>query len=594
MMERFFFLVAGVDRETLRECPPTDRILARQLGVMLSLTFVIIATITFYSLTYISQASVEYDVATNSFQSQSNSFGWYGYLVAGLVAVVVASVITLFDRMIYQSDWFYQLPLASVKQLGRSGRARFLWSKTWRVIVRLTISVAVAYALSTFLELKVFESQIVKRIQDLYLTRNEPVFADIRGYADSLRTRAEDARARLNSLRKQAGDLRNEKIQRDASLDSRLNAIRQELSNLEASSPSGDDELRRRQADEVRPIAAESVTIRAELDSLAKDIADFRDRRNAEATGVNPENLDGISGKGGCAQRCEYWQAKLNTAAARRTELLARFAQLEAAQQSINERYAQLVVEADSAVQERVGRLTTERDAIFAEAQRKASRLEAEHDAQVARAATQMATAEANLSKLESGYFGDLDNYTKRREVAPDYIPFSDGPLDRLTALLDLKREAIYGPTISWFSWWVKGFIIFLEVIPVLSKMFFSPPSVYGFRIRAAVEAGQFEQISPANDLTRAGPLPHQPGIAVRRSSTPSLMAVGRDPIPEPTGASTRASPSVSPSKPRTVAGSGDSAASDGIAGAITRALKKAGSAAPAAGGPTRYRIDRD
>lgn len=586
-MERFFFLVAGVDREAMKECPPTDRILARQLGVMLSLTFVIIATITFYSLTYISRASVEYDVATNSFQGQGDSFGWYGYLIAGLVAVVVASVVTLFDRMIYQSDWFYQLPLADVKRLGQSARARFLWSKTWRVIVRLTISIAVAYALSTFLELKVFESQIVKRVQDLYLTRNEPVFADIRGYAESLRTRVEDERARLDSLRKEAGDLRNEEIQRDASLDSRLNAIRQELSNLEASPPSGDEELRRRQADEVRPIAAESGAIRAELGSLETDIADFRDRRNAEASGVNPENLDGISGKGGCGRRCEYWQAKLDAAVARRTELLARLAQLEAARQSINERYAQLVAEAVSAVQERVRKLTTERDAIFAEAQKKASRLEAEHDAQVARADTQIATAEANLRRFESGYFGDLDNYTKRREGAPDYVPFSDGPLDRLTALLDLKKEAVYGPTISWFSWWLKGFVIFLEVIPVVSKMFFSPPSVYGFRIRSAVAFGQFEQTSPANDLRSAGAVPHPAGITVRRSSTPSLMAVRRDPNPAPTGTSTRASPGVSPSKTRTVAGPGGSAASDDIAGTITRALKRTGSAAPATGGPT-------
>ena len=201
-MERFFFLVAGVDREALKECPPTDRILARQLGADAFAHLCLVAARTFYPLTYLSRASVEDDVATNSFQSQSNSFGGDGYLTAGLVAVVVASVITLFDRMIYQSDWFYQLPLASVKRLGRSGRARFLWSKMWRVIVRLTISVAVAYALSTFLELKVFELQIVKRIQKLDLTRNEPVFADIRGQAEALRTRAEQERARLDALRK--------------------------------------------------------------------------------------------------------------------------------------------------------------------------------------------------------------------------------------------------------------------------------------------------------------------------------------------------------------------------------------------------------
>ena len=584
-MEQFLFLVAGIDREALEDCPATDRILARQLGVMLTLTFVIIAAISFYSLTYLSRASVEYDVATNSFRSGGNAFRWYGYLIAALVAIVVASIITLFDRMIYQSDWFYQLPLANVQRLDRFARARFLWSKTWRVVVRLTISVAVAYALSTFLELKVFESQIVKRVQNLYLTHNDPVFADIRGYAKSLRSRMDDERARLNSLRKEAADLQGGEIQRDETLESRLTAIRQELSNLEADPQSRDEQLRRHQEDEVRPIAAESEAVRTELSRVDKEISDFTDRRNAEAGGVNPENLDGISGLAGCSRRCEYWQAKVDASVARRTELSAQLADLEASQQSINERYVQLIAESDVTLRERVRKLTSERDEIYAQAQESASRLEAAHDAQVAKTEAQIATAEANLSKFQSSYFSDLDGYTERRQAAPDYVPFSDGPLDRLTALLDLKKEAIYGPTIRWFSWWVKGFVIFLEVIPVISKMFFSPPSVYGFRIRSAVEAGQSEQFNSSSDLASAGAVSYPLIAGGRRAVTPGLSAAARSAMPEPTSIATRASPSVGPSRSRTTAGSSGSLASDDMATTITRAITRSGPSGPVTGG---------
>lgn len=495
-MERFLFFVAGVDREALEGCPGTDRILARQLGVMLTLTFLIIAAITFYSLTYIGGSSAEYDVSTNSFRLEDKTIGLLRYVLAAAIAIVVALIITLFDRMIYQSDWFYQISIADARRLGKSNRIRFFFSKAFRIVVRLAISVAVAYALSTFLELKVFESQIVKRVQEIYLSRNEQAFEDIRDYAGTLSSRIAEKRERLDNLRREAAELRSARPVPDEGLNARLMAIEQELSDLEAGSQPQYEQLRQRQDAETKPLAAEAEALRAALARVEEEVANYRDRRNAEATGVNPENLEGISGLAGCFKRCEYWQAKLDAAVAQRTTIQERLGELDAQLRDINARYAKLIAEADSTARARVQALTEEHDAIYAQSRSNVTRQEEKRDARIDKMETDIAAVEASLGGLEAGYLGDLDRFADRRKAEPDYVPFSDGPLDRLTALLDLKNEAVYGPTISWFSWWVKGFVIFLEVVPVISKMFFSPPSVYGFRIRSLVETGQMEQTS--------------------------------------------------------------------------------------------------
>ena len=48
-----------------------------------------------------------------------------------------------------------------------------------------------------------------------------------------------------------------------------------------------------------------------------------------------------------------------------------------------------------------------------------------------------------------------------------------------------LKRDPEKGTAITLFSWLVRLFICFLEVVPVVAKMFFCPPSVYGAMVNA-------------------------------------------------------------------------------------------------------------
>ena len=47
-----------------------------------------------------------------------------------------------------------------------------------------------------------------------------------------------------------------------------------------------------------------------------------------------------------------------------------------------------------------------------------------------------------------------------------------------MTAYQELKNDPKDGATITLFSWMTKFLVIFLEIVPVVAKMFFSPPSV--------------------------------------------------------------------------------------------------------------------
>ena len=86
MIQRLLWHIAGVDRPTLTTCPVTDKVWAAHLGFSLVLSFTVVLGISFHAT---------------------------GYVIADpwvrlLAATVVALTVFMFDRALYQSDWFYQ------------------------------------------------------------------------------------------------------------------------------------------------------------------------------------------------------------------------------------------------------------------------------------------------------------------------------------------------------------------------------------------------------------------------------------------------------------------------------------------------------
>ena len=86
MIRRALYQIAGIDRETLATCPATDKMWAAHLGLSLLLSFTVVLGITFHATGY---------VITNL---------WLRLVSATVVALTVF----MFDRALYQSDWFYQ------------------------------------------------------------------------------------------------------------------------------------------------------------------------------------------------------------------------------------------------------------------------------------------------------------------------------------------------------------------------------------------------------------------------------------------------------------------------------------------------------
>jgi hypothetical protein len=76
----------------------------------------------------------------------------------------------------------------------------------------------------------------------------------------------------------------------------------------------------------------------------------------------------------------------------------------------------------------------------------------------------------------------------KEKLQDPRWIAKYDDPLLRYTALQELKRDAIYGQAVEQFDWLAKIVLIAFELMFLLIKIVFQPPSVYLVRLIAQTE----------------------------------------------------------------------------------------------------------
>src|SRR5437773_1324622 len=86
MIRRVLYHIAGVDGATLASCPASDKLWAAHLGLSLCLSFTVVLGITFHATGYV--------IADPAMRLLASS--------------VVALTVFMFDRALYQSDWFYQ------------------------------------------------------------------------------------------------------------------------------------------------------------------------------------------------------------------------------------------------------------------------------------------------------------------------------------------------------------------------------------------------------------------------------------------------------------------------------------------------------
>lgn len=199
--------IAAIDENLLEECPQSDKIWVNHIGYALSLTFVVIFGIVFYSLTYLDGAQIVLDTQNNAVKFDTHPFSVIDYVKYALIAMVIALVVFLFDRAFYQSDWFVQTPYGVENTVWE--KSINIISKFFRIAVRLTISVALAYALSIFLELKLYESELLDTMQKKHFNENKLHYESLKVYADRLNSEEIELKNEEERLLKQIQNISN-------------------------------------------------------------------------------------------------------------------------------------------------------------------------------------------------------------------------------------------------------------------------------------------------------------------------------------------------------------------------------------------------
>ena len=91
------------------------------------------------------------------------------------------------------------------------------------------------------------------------------------------------------------------------------------------------------------------------------------------------------------------------------------------------------------------------------------------------------------LVVLRAGRAARIDEIAKGLKRSGVFKERHDDPIIRVRFLKDLKTDPDRGDVVSQISLMIKLFIMFLEIAPVVGKMFFSPPSAYAWKIQKEV-----------------------------------------------------------------------------------------------------------
>lgn len=435
-MRTFFCRVAGVDPVALEDCPATDRIWAAQLGFSLVLNFVVVFGLTYYSVGY--------------FLGEVH--------VRVFVALMVAAVLTTFDRALFQFDWFTVALLHEARDLDPDRASAFrrlaaFVRPFWRLSLRLLISLAIAYTLSVFAELAAFDEAIREKIVAENFSENDLYRQKVAEFEKGLDEKLAARHAAISRL------------------DSEISSLQRGfVSNAEQD----EYDLLRRNAAAAR---ARITTIEGAVEENEKRIRELNEDIYAERYGL--KDKPHRTGRPGC----------------------------EAPSLCYN-----LVVTVRE-MRDANDRLLKEIDALRAHAVQldgKASDLVQHRSASESNVVVSMRRELASLRTEATAFEGQraalVADYQAQLRQDGTYRPLRDDPIIRLRVMDELRRDPVRGPAFTQMSYLIKAFIAFLELAPVLAKIFFAPPTVYSARIRAAVALGQNRALREMK--AHFGPLP--------------------------------------------------------------------------------------
>jgi hypothetical protein len=424
MVQRVLCQIAGIDRQTLSSCPATDKLWASQLAFSLLLSFLVVFGITFHATGYVITSM------------------WLRLLAATVIALTVF----MFDRALYQSDWFYQGALAESARQEESNPRRSV-GRFVRIGIRLTISFGLAWVIAVFLELAIFSDTINDKIKRDHIGANREIFQKIEGH--ETRLDAEIAQRRRNLAAAEV--LYRSEMSAPALLE------------FAALAPVDDHEQ------QIRRLDAQDQSLRTELRQLGEKVTAYAEEMNAEQLGrrLNASS----SGRSGTGPRYQFAKQQKEVYEAQRAERERELTEVRAKREEL--RAIQREIAAEVLARRNQGHSTVQsrRDALSG----------------------QVDVARMQLKELETSRTAMIEEFRRQATSASEFQKQKDDPLSRMTAYQELKNDPQDGATITLFSWMTKFVIIFLEIVPVVAKLFFSPPSVYAAKIQAQVERQRFQ-----------------------------------------------------------------------------------------------------
>lgn len=483
VLNKFARRVAGIDEKLIKECPKADRIWATHIGYMLSATFVILITISYLSIDYFNGAKIVFDVDTNMMKLEEGEGSIWFVFAGAAIAFVIASIIFMFDRAVFQSDWFVQTPYGIPQDWLQSLQRTV--EKFFRILVRLSMSIAIAFALSSFLELRIYESQIIEVMQVDHLNKNKKIYSQIKQYAVDVdkeidkKTKERDAlRERLEIMMSSSPWMMDENILRLDSQNSHdKNVYQKSLEKLEVSKVS-----------ELEPIQRKLEELNKRREGIAQDLDTLEMTQQAEEYGINTIEMSGMqikaSGKRGDGDLSNMLKKRVQQIREKLINIDEKIEITKIELHRVKVKYVHKIkaLEEESSQAFSSYQNTKEQYILQAKKDYEANAKKNRGDME-----TVLSETTSLLSQLKESRQLRVNNYTQMMLKNPQFIPMRDGPVVRLMALKKLSSLEENGEEMRLFSWIVKAFMIFLEIVPVIAKMFFSPPSVYAAMLQMQV-----------------------------------------------------------------------------------------------------------
>lgn len=480
-VKKFARRVAAVDENLLDECPESDKIWANHIGYALSLTFVVLFGVVFYSMTYIDGAQILFDPQSSSVKFESHPFSYVDYLKYALIAFIIALVIFLFDRAFYQSDWFLHAPYGEESTIWE--KSKNIFSKFFRITVRLVISLSLAYALSIFLELKFYESELLSAMQKKHLNENKEHYDALTKYADTLDAEEEELKKEEIKLLEQIQNINSGVF--SWAKDKVVNGFKSEKKEYAEKIKSNILVLEKELEQKIANLKLDRTPIEEQMKRLLSEYNEMGLLYQAEVGGVKEIKIGDKMIKATGIQK----EGKIAKMYKKRKEQLKKGIDIEEKKlYEVNSMIKTIRQKHDQQIQTLEKDMIQQIDSINKAEKEYKQKVEENFQANAESIKERLKNTLQRVQKRLEDLLLNKEQYVKKyyQEVmqSPEFIPFRDGMMSRFIAFKELSKDPVYGDEISFFSWIVKGFLIFLEVIPVISKMLFGPPTVYATKLQ--------------------------------------------------------------------------------------------------------------